>query len=397
MRIAVAAIFFGLVLSLSGLFALNRLKTRSVPTLPLKKQPELVLVNSLKQTDYKRPFSPEVTKTTNISQYPETNNWKLYHWSGNDYTFRYPSDWHLYTHEPTSSKCWNCREELLLTKSATYPSDGWGEILIYAQYTGTTGNQRDYEVAQLGYSAGQQISHEKINGIIATTYTEKKEDLQNRSTPLTIKNYMFYLNGLAYHFSLNDTAMTRESLTQNEQIFQKVLSTVKFTDPLVDWKSSQVANLATFNFPPNWQEIKSVPLEKMFTRQCTGPILQDQDNPDTIIAFEVVPKDYPGEFCWSKGDFSYKHAADMSDPNYSFLGNGVYKRSILTLLTHQQIEVILWRPTENDSWHGDLFQNIAFETPDQKSKVVVALISQSKNEKATNLVYDLILGTIHFR
>ena len=117
----------------------------------------------------------------------------------------------------------------------------------------------------------------------------------------------------------------------NDNVFDQILSTFKFTNTSSLNIYTDPQNRYTFSYPSQWKIIQKIPDNflnhdfsskpnwrdyinspeglswwldgKMFLGNCRGTMLQNTDDTNQLIALDIIPVDDDGMWCWSVGYF----------------------------------------------------------------------------------------------
>ena len=203
-----------------------------------------------------------------------------------------------------------------------------------------------------GFYAFTQIQNKtiKVNNTIAKYFEHSTNVVNKNRSIIAIPNgkYVIVLN------------LPTEMLDQ-------ILSTFKFTNPTQTLQIyNDEKNKYSFSYSSSWKIVPQVPTTflyrdysnrkdwmeyfnngggrdcwlsgKMFVGDCRDPILQNINDPNQLIALEIVSKDGDGPYCWSSGYF-------MKDNKWQVGENYMYPISIDNSGSLTNVE-----------WKGDYFK-----------------------------------------
>ncbi len=236
-----------------------------------------------------------------------TANWKSYSNSSYGISFKYPEE--LIINENKLSS------EIQVTLKR-------GSINLF-----TISADNEYPSNQPKYFLGSESSgNRKIGDIVWQEFylSEGYQDAGNQnSNPI-----------YALQIEKNKTLYSVSGFTSKELNSEslQILSTIEFANNDIEMKVyNDSNNRFSFSYPSNWKIVSSVPEKyldhdisskpnwkeyynstegqnywlsgKMFVGNCRGPILQNINDGNQLIAFEVVEANSDGGWCWSVGHF----------------------------------------------------------------------------------------------
>lgn len=157
---------------------------------------------------------------------------------------------------------------------------------------------------------------------VAVKFEEKPKKSSGLATILSFTTILATLIAGFFYFQ---NMQLRSELQKNLPSSTPTPISTVVPDETADWKTyTDSKNIYSFKYPDNWQILNSVPTifqsvksyvdgedinvwlkSKMFAKSCSGPIIQNNENKNIIIAFEIIsPKQTDGGYCWSNGYFT---------------------------------------------------------------------------------------------
>ena len=194
----------------------NSNTSTSTPTSTITDTPSITSTNTVTVTS---------TPVTTSTQSPnEVDTWKTYSNSTAKYSFKYPEAELPIVHTGVNPGCDGCVDEVTLSSKKYDANDIQGSVIVVLVSKDNRINTlQDYQNTFYSTADGySNLKNTKVGTESAISY-----NVAAAIGPATTE-YVVVKNGFYYTFRLDDSTETKKNLARNTEIFNKLLTTVRF-------------------------------------------------------------------------------------------------------------------------------------------------------------------------